>query len=317
MKKGAEVMGVMWQLSTLFESGEKLPENWFEHHRESLRANWKKAVSNGMCPPEELTIFELEVDGGDCPMCGTSTEKVVRSVEFRGAEMGEMVYHQIRCGCLFNTAEKKKAEAELERKVAEAGIPKMYREVSFTDWDYSVDKNLTKSMQKVNNYTSGDGLNKLVGHGLLLYGKVGRGKTHSAMALLKVLMANTNLECIYEPMADFTSKIISSGKDRNYAEDMLMYDVIFLDDLDKLSAASEWVQRRVFSLFDSIFREEKTLIITTNLETIPQIEDHFGDVGEAIVSRMADRMNFVGFMSGDDYRKLRRQQRLRRESDGK
>lgn len=301
-------------LSKMFEMADKkqvLPENWWEQYVAEMRKPLEERVKAGKLRKEFLEMFDCEVYGNDCPVCGSTPEPYQKEVVFGGHRLGQFSFYRMTCDCETTIKQKIAEQKEMEERIASADIPDDYIIQTWNDWDPTTNPKITESFRKVQGMSYGAGLNRIIGNGLVLYGDVGRGKTMSAMLLMKEILQKTKSKCKYIPMADFTSRIMRSGKDGNYLDEIEKYDVLFLDDMDKLSTSSPWVQERVFSLFDTIFRKNKTLLLTTNLHTIPEMEDYFGTHGEAIISRMVDCMEFVGFIGGDDYRKKRRMERAK------
>lgn len=305
-------MADMKMLSHMFEMADKketLPEDWWDQYRKELRKPWENRFEAGTLRKEFLDMFDCEVYGNPCPVCGASPDPYEKEIIWGGHKLGDLPFYRMTCDCENTLKQKLQEQKELEERIVLSDIPGSYISLSWNDWDPLTDQKLTASFRRIQEMSYGAGLNKVVGNGLVMYGDVGRGKTLSGICLMKSILENTKMKCKYIPMSDFTQKIMRSGKDGDYLDNIEKFDLLFLDDMDKLSTSSPWVQERVFSLFDNLFRKNKTLILTTNLKTIPEMEDYFGAHGEAIISRMVDRMEFIGFIGGDDYRKKRRMNR--------
>jgi DNA replication protein DnaC len=315
-------IGFIQELEQLYRMGKQLPDEWQQKHNEAMRKNYQTNYERGTITREEYQEYMLELDGGACPVCGKESMLTSKPINYRETkngetaviEMGRYYYYQPECSCLNQSAAQKRKASEIQKRMHEAGIPKTYHDSTFQDWDYSVDDGLNSAMRKCSQLTSQEGLQDFIGRGALLFGDVGRGKTKCGIAMMRRLMEETPMKCVYEQMAGFTGKIIKSGKERRYIDDMMMFDIIMLDDLDKLSTASTWVQEQVFSLFDMAFSEEKTLIITTNIMDMDSLEEFFGEPGAALMSRIAEKMQFVKFSGGEDYRKVKRMQEMRKEN---
>jgi DNA replication protein DnaC len=294
------------KMKELADKGEKLPDNWNEENLKSMREPLEHAVDNGRKQPEHLGFFDSEAYGNSCPVCKSSPEEFNKDVVFGGFILGTQKYYILTCSCEMEFNNKIKNRENVVLRFRAADIPESYKAANWIDWDSSVNQTLTNSFFRVKSMSYGTGLSKLISNGLILMGDVGRGKTLSGICLLKSIIENTTKKCKYIAMADFTDNIINSGKDGSYVSGIKKFDVLFCDDIDKLSMASQWVQERVFSLFDEMFRSNKTLILTTNLKTLTSMQEYFGIHGEAIMSRIYDKMDFVTFIGGDDYRKTRR-----------
>lgn len=306
-------MADMKMLGNMFEMADKnqtLKEGWFSDYIKELRKPWEKRVHSGDLKKEFLDLFDCEVSGNKCPICKTAPEKYSKEIIWGGHRLGDMTFYRLLCSCWEDLSKQGDKDISTKNRIALADIPVSYSSSTWSSWDQTADKELTKSFHRVKDFSHSAGLSHLIGNGLIMYGDVGRGKTLSGICLMKSVLGNTNLKCVYIPMADFTNRIIMSGKEGDYLTQIERFDFIFLDDLDKLSTSSTWVQERVFSLFDNLFRTNKTLILTTNLKTIPDMEKYFGIHGEAIISRMVDKMDFVKFIGGEDYRKVRRKKKM-------
>ena len=291
------------QFLRMANNKQTLPPGWEKEYFAHLREKWEKEVAAGNVRPEKLEFFDCEVNGSRCPVCGNLPLEINQEMVLGGFKLGEYKLYKLECDC-----EKKQDNSEVEnretrKRIEAAEIPDDFKNTNWADWDNTVDPGLTQTFEKVRKISSYVGI---VGKGIILMGSVGRGKTMVGICILKSILISTKLKCRFIAMADFTQRIIKAGQDGRSAEDMQSFDVLFLDDIDKLSAVSPWVQERVFSLVDYMFRENKTLIVTTNKNSFTEIANHFGENGEAITSRMIDKMEFARFEGGEDYRKLRR-----------
>jgi DNA replication protein DnaC len=248
-------IGFIQELEQLYRMGKQLPDEWQQKHNEAMRKNYQTNYERGTITREEYQEYMLELDGGACPVCGKESMLTSKPINYRETkngetaviEMGRYYYYQPECSCLNQSAAQKRKASEIQKRMHEAGIPKTYHDSTFQDWDYSVDDGLNSAMRKCSQLTSQEGLQDFIGRGALLFGDVGRGKTKCGIAMMRRLMEETPMKCVYEQMAGFTGKIIKSGKERRYIDDMMMFDIIMLDDLDKLSTASTWVQAAVSS----------------------------------------------------------------------
>lgn len=308
MKQPIITISEMMELS---KRNETLPDGWWKDYKNELWRSWTDLYHKGKRSRKQMDMLRAELSGDKCPVCGKPMNHISKSINFGTHHLGEMDYWEFSCSCEDEQQKEAENDIKIKKGLDSADIPAAYTDIEWNSWDDRVDPILTKSFKKVESFSSGDRLKGLLNTGLVLFGEVGRGKTMSGICLIKSIIRNSKKKCLYIPMADLTRRIIHSGKEGDYIDRLEKLDVIFLDDLDKLSTASDWVQERIFSLFDTIFRENKCLILTTNLMSIPAMQDYFGDNGEAIISRMSDKMEFIGFKGGEDYRKKRRAERLR------
>ena len=256
-------------------------------------------------PDAVIEHMKRHVSGGACSTCGTEYKKVQVKNPF-----AEYSYYEPRCKCFKEWERERNANIEVQESLELAGVPQKYFQSSFENWDYSVDQGLTDAMKKTAEIVQ-DG-RVLQGRGALLYGMVGTGKTHCAVSMLREVLKVSTYNCTFERSADIISKIIKyEGKD-TYIQEVMAYDVIILDDLDKMYMQNEWVKERAFTLLDSIVSSEKVLIATTNLESLRELDDKFG---MAISSRIIGQCEMIKF-EGTDYRKLKVTRELRKQKEG-
>lgn len=298
------------------EQKKVLPEGWQTRYHTKMREAWQRKVDSGQLKPEVLGFFDSESIGSDCPICGSSPEPSVHQMEISGFSLGVHNSYALTCDCEHKFYQNEEDEREIKLRLQEADIPEIFSGVSWNTWDIVVDPKLSESFRKVQSFTMGDSIYKLLSTGIAIFGEVGRGKTMAGICLMRSIIQTTGRKCKYIPMVDFTKNVISAGKDGNYLDRLDKYDVLFLDDLDKLASSSGWVQERIFSLFDSMFRSQKCLIFTTNKNNFTELQNHFGEHGEAIVSRMISKMEYAYFIGGDDYRKSSRLKELKERNAG-
>ena len=147
------------------------------------------------------------------------------------------------------------------------------------------------------------------GDSLVMYGKVGRGKTHMAIGLLREWIKLGGVTAhkykparfIYFPqflddMRELFGDSTSTQKAQQYETELAKYDLLVIDDLGA-ERTSEWVIERINVLLDRRLREGKQTMITTNLMTL-------GEVGTRYGARTASRLGGYRWHEciGKDYR---------------
>lgn len=111
---------------------------------------------------------------------------------------------------------------------------------------------------------------------VVLIGDVGVGKTYCACALGKGFIENqlgTVKYLFFPDLLDEIKKSFNSNQDailEKYAD----IDLLILDDLGA-EKPSEWVSEKVNQIIDDRYRNNKRLIITTNL-SMSEMRDRFG-----------------------------------------
>lgn len=180
-----------------------------------------------------------------------------------------------------------------------SGIPKAYNACDFEN--FTGNERLIKDLKSLSEFN----------RSIVLRGNTGCGKTHLAIALSKCIkMESHTCRRGYVPGGIFTTvpelllKIRSSfRKDATESEESLIdyytaCDLLILDDLGA-EKTSEFAITTLYLILDRRIREDRQMIITTNL-TPTEIEQTFG---ARIASRMASMENIKITMP--DYRKKR------------
>lgn len=146
--------------------------------------------------------------------------------------------------------------------------------------------------------------------GLWLYGPPGRGKSHIAAGLLQHLIRERNLSGRFWNWSRFLSQIRRSfnSTDKTFGgqfiEDAESVDVLVIDDLGAAFQVTPWALDQAFEMISLRYDEEKTTIITSNLNW--KDSTGFSEVsemlGEAFFSRLKEIMFPLSFDLCKDYR---------------
>lgn len=301
------------ELQKLYKKNGLVTQEWADMVSKKTRAMWEERIKKGKLNPIELSFFDSEAFGEKCPVCSKVPDPIDQPVIYRGDKDGDNrmmgVYrrYELNCNCWDNYDNRMKEENNYKIRLKDALIPEKYKNLTWNNWDMSVSKELTDSFNWVKSQISDENIGKfLKSFGLCLYGENGRGKSMVGICVLKTLLFKTKLKCRYISMSDYIQQILRRGPDSEYQYDIEDFDVLYLDDLDKLkNTDSEWVKERIFSLYDRMYRDSKILIMSTNLMTPVDIINYFkefGSVGNAISSRLSEGMVFGRFIGGEDYR---------------
>lgn len=278
-------------------------------------------------PDEEIADTMAQWKGGSCPKCQREYTKrhshvVVSDLvnnpddpgSFETVEtvLSDFCYYDPPCSCLDQITQAKKDAEAFKKRLEGSGIPPDMHDVTFDKWDYSVDDTITDCQKKSKEMMQGGAF--FSGLGAVLCGTPGVGKTHTGVSMLRWIVENSVLEVLFVPMADIISKIIRSGKDGNldFGEEVRLFDVVMLDDIDKVHSQSEWVKQQIFGIIDGMMREKKHIIITTNILKSLDFDEKF-DL--SVSSRIMGGCQFVVFPEGHDYRKARKIMELKKKQD--
>jgi len=160
-------------------------------------------------------------------------------------------------------------------------------------------------------------------NGLLLIGPVGVGKTHLAVGILKELILQKNVGCLFCDYRELLKQIQNSYNPAVAATELDILRPVFDAEvlvLDELGAVkpTEWAWDTVALVLNSRYNDKRTTIITTNYKDLPAgaaepestlgraraaaREEGLGDrIGERMRSRLHEMCRIVEF-SGADYR---------------
>lgn len=163
------------------------------------------------------------------------------------------------CHCL--------AERQLKKRLKKANIPKRYHSKTLDNFKADTDQRRT-AVQRVRRFVKEFDASSEKG-GLFLLGASGTGKTHLAVAALKELVERGHTGLFYNSSSmirDFRNRAGGSiGEDENERLNRLVSsDILVLDDLG-VTRLSDFVREQTYSIIDQRYSENKSLIVTSNL----------------------------------------------------
>jgi DNA replication protein DnaC len=157
--------------------------------------------------------------------------------------------------------------------------------------------------------------------GLILYGDVGRGKTHLLVAMLRVLIMDHGVQARFVEFSHLLSQL-KEGYDAGTGEattlmPLVRVPVLAIDELGK-GRGSEWELGIIDQLVSHRYNALGTILASTNYEpnpatglaqgnlTQPEHAQSLGDrVGDRVLSRLKEMCAFLR-LRGDDFRQVGR-----------
>ena len=138
------------------------------------------------------------------------------------------------------------------------------------------------------------------GHGLLIIGDYGTGKTHLAVSILHSILEK-DVSSLFVLVPELLMKIRSSFDDKTDSNQLIrkIKKVSFLvfDDLGA-EKTTDWVREQLFMIINSRYEDMLPTVITSNLP-LKELEDK---IGPRTVSRLIEMCEGV-MLGGEDYRK--------------
>ena len=224
-----------------------------------------------------------------------------------------------RCEC--------RLKGRAKRLLAGAKIPARYEHCELGTFKYDPedpeDKGLSKAVFDAGRFVESYPVDK---NGLLFVGSVGVGKTHLAVGILKALIRDKGVPCLFCDYRELLKSIQNSYNPSVQATEMEILrpvfeaEVLVIDELGVVRS-TEWVFDTVNYILNSRYNDNKTTIITTNFPDKPEQEgldesvsisqsaaakaarrETLGDrIGERMRSRLHEMCKKVE-MEGRDYR---------------
>jgi DNA replication protein DnaC len=145
--------------------------------------------------------------------------------------------------------------------------------------------------------------------GLLFLGPCGVGKTHLAAAIIRALILNKGVSCLFYDFRDLLKEIqdsynpVSQTTELKVLEPVYDAEVLVLDELGA-SKPTDWVRDTMTQIINTRYNDRKMTIITSNYLDEPQSpnEETLTDrVGVRLRSRLHEMCKTL-LIKGEDYR---------------
>jgi DNA replication protein DnaC len=201
----------------------------------------------------------------------------------------------VPCRCRPGRVERRRARS------LSAVIPRRYRGASFDR--PPVSDMPAAQVQVVRRYVRDLDANLEAGRGLWFFGDVGTGKTTLAMLVSRAALERGRSVAIYSLprlLAEIrqTFETAAEGSYVDFLDRLAAVDLLHVDDVGA-EKTSEWVLEQLYAIVNARYEEERSILVTTNLERDELVEQ----VRERTVSRLEEMCTLVPLF-GEDARRF-------------
>lgn len=197
----------------------------------------------------------------------------------------------------------KPVEIDVNRSMAtpesleiQSGIPKRYKDAT---WEHlcEINRNTTlrTAHEQIGAYIKNLEIHIANGHGLILRGNTGTGKTTYAVAIAKEAI-NKRFSVKFIAMASMVDVFQNGTKEEKTILSRLLKQVslLVMDDLG-FEYDQDWIRAKIQALINERYNEMKATIYTTNLVANGAIGERYGI---SIMDRLQETCRVVNFKGG-------------------
>ena len=217
--------------------------------------------------------------------------------------------HPTDCDC-HRAAREKREAAESRQKHLDTVMElkrRGFTDLTMQEWTFAHDNGKCPQMSKAHLYVEHWEQMRENNYGLLLWGKVGTGKSYFAGCIANALMEQE----ISVRMTNFSAilnDLTASFEGRNeYIERLCRFPLLILDDFG-MERGTEYGLEQVYNVIDSRYRSRKPLIVTTNL-SLTELQNPQDTAHARIYDRVLEMCLPILF-TGENFRKETAQAKL-------
>ena len=183
-----------------------------------------------------------------------------------------------------------------------------FTDLTMQEWTFAHDNGKCPQMSKAHLYVEHWEQMRENNYGLLLWGKVGTGKSYFAGCIANALLEQdvpvlmTNFPTILNRMTG----LFSSDR-ADFLANLNAYDLLILDDLGA-ERGTEYALEQGFAVIDARYRSRKPLIVTTNL-SLTELQNPQDTAHARIYDRVLEMCLPILF-TGENFRKETAQAKL-------
>lgn len=213
---------------------------------------------------------------------------------------------------------------KIERFFSMSELGERYKGVTLDDWEPrpGTEKWLSRAKDYIDNFRT----YKKQGHGMVVMGSVGNGKTLLLAAIVNALLEK-DVVVVYRSVPNLLTKIKSTFDPHpkiTVAEihaairdvDLLMLDDLGAEQTFRVQGEermSDFAESSLYEIVDDRYRWKLPTIVTTNYETTNKLRTR---VGERIYDRLLETCEFVGVTASSYRREIAKKQQVKEGHNG-
>lgn len=220
-------------------------------------------------------------EASSCPLCGGTGWKTVEQNGTRKVA---------RCDCI--------AAARAERLLRAARIPPRYEHCELENFDTMGSRSsLAAALLAARRFVEEYPVHQA---GLLFVGDIGVGKTHLAVGVLKLLMRDKGIPCLFYDYRELLKDIQNSFNPSVQATEMDVLRPVFDTEMlviDELGAVkpTDWKWDTISDIINRRYNAQKTTLFTTNFPDLPESgSEAAADLRSSAAARHANRRDTLG-----------------------